>query len=279
MSVRIDKATELQIGEVKVDLVWTANAYKRFHKFPLDLAAVSFTETAALDDAAYRERLIASKGSIRHSGCLSAIASERNGSDVSVIVDLSSLPSDVAAIVLLINAFDSGPLSLCDSLHFRLTQNMENKCAIFLPRATLGNSKGLILGAIFKHPKTGAWNFAASPEKISGRHYTACMQPIRSIVSKLIGRSNVAKVLQVDKTIDMHKGDQLTIPTSVTKLIIGLGWETTTENLDLDASCVLLNDVDGDGDLDPIDAVYFLQKDKPGIHSTGDNRTGEGGWR
>jgi stress response protein SCP2 len=57
---------------------------------------------------------------------------------------------------------------------------------------------------------------------------------------------------------------------------VGLGWTTSASDLDLDASCLVLQDKDNDGDLDPINAVYFGNKIIPGIQSMGDNRSGEG---
>lgn len=72
------------------------------------------------------------------------------------------------------------------------------------------------------------------------------------------------------------KGDQFLLPRDCFKFTVGLGWTTSQEDLDLDASCILLNDKDGDGDLDPVGAVAFFNKEVSGIRSTGDNRSGAG---
>lgn len=76
-------------------------------------------------------------------------------------------------------------------------------------------------------------------------------------------------------SINLVKGQKidLTKDTGVTKVVVGLGWDTaeTGQDFDLDASVV---ELDSNGKYS--DMCYFNKLDLPGIHHTGDNLTGEG---
>ena len=83
--------------------------------------------------------------------------------------------------------------------------------------------------------------------------------------------------------INLTKGQKidLTKGTSLTKINVGLGWDPVQSawaaDFDCDASCVCLG---SDGRVISRQfnesTVYFSNKDLPGIHHSGDNRTGGG---
>ena len=83
----------------------------------------------------------------------------------------------------------------------------------------------------------------------------------------------MALVLTKGETLDLTKTDN-----SLTKLRVGLGWDTadTGAAFDLDAHAFLLN-ADGKTRSDK-DVVYFSQKsaENGAVRTLGDNRTGEG---
>lgn len=86
--------------------------------------------------------------------------------------------------------------------------------------------------------------------------------------------------------ISLQKGQKISLDkeagTALTKVVMGLGWDpikkkglfgSKTQEVDLDASCVMFNDQN-----QPVDTVWFRQlKSKDGsVTHTGDNRTGAG---
>ena len=106
----------------------------------------------------------------------------------------------------------------------------------------------------------------------------ACVRAMRQYIDKVLDPACVGeRTLTMDKSFNMQKGDIFFLPANLTSFPVGLGWTTKSgKALDLDASCILLRDVDNDGDLDPVGAVYFLNKKEPGIMSSGDNVSGDG---
>jgi tellurium resistance protein TerZ len=139
-----------------------------------------------------------------------------------------------------------------------------------------GSKTSLILDILFKHPDKGTWHFAKIAEPTSGRHFVGCLNVIRKCVDAVLDPGCLTeRTLSIDKTFQMTKGDNFLFPPTMTKLKFGLGW-TCNRDLDLDASCLFLKDIDNDGDLDPYKAVYFGNKVEPGVESSGDNRTGAG---
>lgn len=77
--------------------------------------------------------------------------------------------------------------------------------------------------------------------------------------------------------VSLAKGQRISLDKeaggSLTKAVMGLGWDTGPRDIDLDASCLLF-----DGAKNLIDAVWFRQlRSKDGsIQHSGDNRTGAG---
>jgi stress response protein SCP2 len=82
-------------------------------------------------------------------------------------------------------------------------------------------------------------------------------------------------------SFNMKKGGCVFLPEGeITELHVGLGWDLGENgtNYDLDAGCVELQDVDHDGDLDPMAYIYFgaLTDDAGAIEGADDNISGAG---
>lgn len=254
----------------------------------------SKTATAAQSTAATPQRPLTPANAEENASILPEVTTEavttaaaavevndpRTDADITASINLDSLSADVSVLFFAAFAVDGGTLDNCNELTLSAVNNSDGKLlhTIQCSNDDLEDTKGIIIGALYKQYHTNVWFLDTYKETAPCRHYTGCMPTLHGITELLIDPnvSTGGTALQMDKTIEMRKGDQLTIPNTVTKLVAGLGWETVTEGLDLDASCVLLYDLDNDGDLDPVDAVYFMQKQKPGIRSTGDNQTGAG---
>lgn len=83
--------------------------------------------------------------------------------------------------------------------------------------------------------------------------------------------------LSYNEQFNMAKGETKRIDMSIRKKVnVGLGWTLKDQGVDLDASCVLLSDMNGDGELGISTICYFGNKVCRGVELTGDNLTGVG---
>lgn len=96
------------------------------------------------------------------------------------------------------------------------------------------------------------------------------MPNIRVVSDSLLEEGMACERMSMDKTFDMKKGEALSMPDNLNKVFVGLGW-TCNSNVDLDASCIMINSSDV-----ILDTVYYSHKNAPGVNHGGDNTTGEG---
>ena len=240
----------------------------------LDASAVCFSSTGILKDAAFYNQLTACNGAIKHSG--DCKRGEKEGFDETIQISLDEIKG-INVIVFLVSAFSGGTLENCESAFCEIKHQSAVVATMSATCAQTGSSTALILCILFRHPDSLDWHFCEVRKPTAGRHFTACLLPIHSVVDQVLDPGCLLeRNLSPDKTFQMEKGGNLSIPMHLNKFVVGLGWSTKASGIDLDASCVMLCDKDGDGDLDPVDVVYFGQKERPGVKSMGDNMTGAG---
>lgn len=260
-----------QSGTIEVGLSWDLIPGSAI--VDLDASAVLFNSTGTLVDAVYYNQLSALNGAVMHSG--DCKRGEKEGFDEIIKISLDDVKG-VNVIVFTINAFSGGTLENCESAFCEIKIEDIVLATLSASCAQTGSSSALLMCALFRHPDTMNWHYTVIRQPASGKHFSACLLPIRAVVDQLIDPGALGeRSITADKTFEMSKGDQLTIPFSVKKLVVGLGWTTKTEGLDLDASCIMLGPR-SDGQLYPVDVCYFVQKKRPGVESMGDNMTGVG---
>ena len=262
----------VQSGLVVFDVSWDMSD----SAVDLDATAVCFTSTGTVCDAAFYNNLQACHGGIVHSGDV-----KRNGNSglgEKITVNLDGI-AGVSAVMLMLSAYSGGNFNQCESALIQISHNNTVLEARTASGPDTGSSTGLFLGLLFRHPDTGAWHYKLMACPVAARHFSACLVQMRKIVDCVLDPGSVGeRSLSQDATFEMEKGDQRTVPAGVNNLCVGLGWTPVPgkDSIDLDASCIMLEDIDHDGDLDPVDVVYFGQKVKRGVRSSGDNVTGAG---
>ena len=240
----------------------------------LDVSAVCFSSTGNLVDAAYYNQLSACNESLKHSG--DSLKGENNDVDERISLDLDKV-TGIAAIVFVLSAFSSGDLKYCESALLEIKQSGHSILSVSVGGPEIGSKSGLLLAMIFKDRDTLVWHFRKLMMPCAARHFMGCLLPMRKFVSEVLDPGLVGEcTLSMDKTFKMEKGDNFKLPLGTRNIAIGLGWTTKNSDLDLDASCTVLQDVDLDGDLDPVGIIYFGNKVMAGIKSLGDNRSGAG---
>lgn len=238
----------------------------------LDASAVCFSSTGTLVDAAFYNQLSAVNGAIKHSG--DCKRGEKEGFDEVIKISLDDVKG-VNVIVFLISAFSGGTLENCESAFCEIKLDNEVLATLSATSAQTGSSTSLLMCMLFRHPDTLNWHYAEIRHPVSGRHFSACLLSIRSYVDQVIDPGCLGeRSMTTDKTFEMAKGDQLNFPVGVNKLVVGLGWTTNEGGIDLDASCLMLGELNGL--TYPADLAYFGDKVRPGVRSMGDNMSGAG---
>jgi tellurium resistance protein TerD len=259
-------------GIVKMGLSWEVAPGL---KVDLDASAVCFDHTGVVIDAAFYNQLSACNGGITHSGDCKDGSIE--GFDEVITVDLDkTFGCDVVALVL--SSSSGGTLKSCETADLEISQNgvVIQKFPCIGPQT--GNYTNLIVGMIYKDFNTMLWRYKTVFQPAQGRHFSACLKQLRSVVETVLDPNNVGeRVMSHEKTFTMGKNAVMQFPADVKEVNIGLGWTTPQDNLDLDAGCIMLREIrTSPGQYEPADVVYFGNKVKNGVMSMGDNTTGAG---
>ncbi|CAM9891394.1 unnamed protein product [Heterosigma akashiwo] len=251
-------------------------------KVDLDAQAVLFDGAARVVDAAFYNQLEACEGSVKHSGD----NRDGEGQDDEIIkVDFDALPSQIQAMAIVVTAYSGGSFQSVRAAKVQV-RGVHKGAAYsgdkqsILTEASVGcqgQNTALVFCVIFKG-KDGEWCLRKVDKKTSGKHFQDCLSDVRAVVDLVLDPKAVGdRVLSTEKTFNMSKGDVAEIPeemiVSSGQLRVGLGWTTQKQDLDLDASCLMLTD---DYSCSQEWVVYFGQQSLPGVQHSGDNMTGEG---
>jgi tellurium resistance protein TerZ len=259
-------------GDIRVGLSWELcpNA-----KVDLDASAVCFTSTGVVADAVYYNCLTACNGCITHSGDCKDGSIE--GYDEVITINLERIVN-CQAIVIVLSASSGGTLKDCESAMVEVTQSSQVLQSFPCIGPHTGNNTSLLLGMFYKDYGTHGWLYKTIFAPVPGRQFSTSIREMRNIVDTILDPNMVGeRLLSHDKTFQLSKNSVVQLPADVRHLQVGLGWTTPSNNLDLDASCVMLTDSDTViGQYVPADVVYFGEKIKLGVQSMGDNMSGVG---
>lgn len=239
----------------------------------LDAQAVAFDGTGVVIDAAFYNQLEACDGAIVHSGDNRDGLGE--GIDEAITLFTDRISPDIQAIAIVISAHDGGSFENVESAtaHIEEVASAGVQELFSLAVGCQGSHTSALLALMYRDEKTQQWQLVQTPSTfMSGHHFQECLSDIRRVVDSVLPDYMVAeRVLSMEATFNMKKDAVGQVPPELHQLCMGLGWETPDNNLDLDASVIMLGET-----LNHVDTCYFTQKEKPGIHHMGDNRSGEG---
>lgn len=115
------------------------------------------------------------------------------------------------------------------------------------------------------------WGITRINKSTSGKNFQECKEAMRTHVDKYLDLEIVGeRVLSMEKTFNMKKGDAASLPPSANSVVVGLGW-TSKGSVDFDASVVCL-----DAGMNKKDIIFYGKKKGSGIFHRGDNTTGAG---
>mmetsp|Transcript_103137 Transcript_103137/g.267052 ORF Transcript_103137/g.267052 Transcript_103137/m.267052 type:complete len:383 (-) Transcript_103137:102-1250(-) len=236
----------------------------------VDLQAIAFSSTGKLMNAVYYNNMKAFKGGMTHSG--DEVTGEKAGYDEVVWVNFSRMPADVRLIAFVVACYKGGHLCDVPNGKYHLLETPTSE--VF--QATLENSVEEVdlLGMLIREDE--GWSFRQIDVPAGdGQHFIDILEPtigncVREVIPDAPRRIKAAFAMDKGESVDLPKSS------SLQRVFIGLGWDPGENDVDLDASAVLLNGAPGVGSVNIADIVFFGNTDGEGVQHSGDNLTGEG---
>uniref|UniRef100_A0A7S0AXP3 TerD domain-containing protein n=1 Tax=Pyrodinium bahamense TaxID=73915 RepID=A0A7S0AXP3_9DINO len=232
----------------------------------LDLQAIAFDVSGKLLDAVYYNNLKALGRGLTHSG--DETTGERSGFDESIWVNFQHLPGNVPLIVFVVACHSGG--HLCDARNgkFHLLEDSPSQETGQFQLEDSGEEVDLV-GALLRVGGGWAFRLVDVPAQ-DGQHFIDILEPtigsfVRQVIPGAPRRIKAAFAMEKGAVVDLPKSSALQ------SVVAGLGWDTTSGEVDLDVSAVML-----DGACSAVQAVFFGNLTALGMQHSGDNLTGAG---
>lgn len=183
--ISLEKESGTSLNKVIMGLGWDAAKKKGILGFfsgdasiDLDASAVLFDTAKQPLDVVWFGKLKSRDGSVVHTG--DNLTGEGEGDDEQIYVDLSHLPSEVAAIVFTVNSFRGQTFDEVENAFCRLV-NGDNDAEI--ARFTLsggGTHTAMIMAKVYRH--NGDWKMHAIGEPTSGQTVEALIPGMQAVL-------------------------------------------------------------------------------------------------
>lgn len=258
-------------------------AFDWFHQgsdVDIDISGVCYSGSGELVDAVYYNNLSVFNGGLVHSGD----AKGKEGQE-SLTFDLSKLDNKASVIIVSAHCYHADTFKKCHGMTatFKHTGSADPFEKYHLKRSKVGQLTGLIYFMIYQRSDTKKWYIKPIQEAVSARNFKAAILHMRELLPLVLNKNQMSDFVAGNEksSFDMKKGGCVFLPEGeITELHVGLGWDLGDNgaSIDLDAGCVELQDVDHDGDLDPMAYIYFgnLQDGAGAIEGANDNISGAG---
>jgi len=239
----------------------------------MDIQCVVVNSAGHICDACYYNNMKALGRAITHSG--DSLDGKDPDVDEKITVHLDRLGQDVSLLVFVVCCFSGGTFANVLQGMFRVVDEATYSATGTKPTlaqyklSDKGNHTADILCVMHRHNAAGQWKVRTIDQVLQGAHFMDILNPIQETIRIFIPTAPKRQKL----AFSMRKGNVFDFASSQSAVICALGWDTTMGEVDLDASCVLL---DKNGQM--IESVFFgnLESKRHGIIHSGDNLTGEG---
>lgn len=222
-------------------------------------------------NAVYYNNMKAFKGGMTHSG--DEVTGEKTGHDEVVWINFGRLPPEVKLIAFVVACYRGG--HLCDVPNGRCYILENTPDAEVFQGALESSDEEVDLVGVLVRGDEGWYYRQVDVPAGDGQHFIDILEPtigdcVREIIPEAPRRIKAA--------FAMEKGDAVDLPKSaaIRRVYIGLGWDPGENDIDLDASAVLLSGAPGAGSVADVDIVFFGNLQSQGVEHSGDNLTGEG---
>jgi len=236
-------------------------------KLDLDLQAIAFDTSGKLMDAVYYNSMKALGKALTHSG--DEQTGDKGGYDEIIWANLGKLPEQCQLLVFVVAAFSGGHLKDARNGRFHILQDtISNEVGKF--RLEESDEEVDIVGALIRSSGT-QWTFRlVDLPAQDGRHFIDILEPtignfVREVIPGAPRRLKAAFAMEKGDVVDMPRSDMLTHVTA------GLGWDTGSEDIDLDVSVIVYERGNN-----MLGTIFFGNLEGFGLKHSGDNLTGEG---
>jgi tellurium resistance protein TerD len=227
----------------------------------------------------FYNNLSACGGALTHSG--DSVDGTGAGFDETITFDLDTLPPNVQIVAIIVTCHDDGAsfadveTAQCVLQDFPISMQGKPRPLADVSIGCKGSNTGVVLATLVRQDNDPRkWKVTANGEMCpTGRNFEDCMPTIRKCVdAHLESWVSQERSLSMDKTFNMSKGDSAGIPTDLSRLCVGLGWDCDA-SVDLDASVIVVSAA-----RQVAATCYYSKKNLPlwGLHHQGDNTTGAG---
>lgn len=227
----------------------------------IDLQGVVVDQKGTIVDAVYYHG-----PEIFHGGAVRSCRDEGGRSEVTIAASLDSLPEDVEVVLFVVAAYGTGHLRDAKKVRFANREDKEVSPELLCRDVECAGNVDVV-GAAYRHSGS-SWSFRALRAAIGdGRHFMDVLDELGKAIRLFIPQAPARQIVQ----FALQRSAIVDLPFAFKKVAVGLGWDATGGEVDLDVSGVLLNDAS-----EEISAVFFGNLEEPGLKHSGDNLTGEG---
>lgn len=238
----------------------------------LDLQCVVVDNTGAIVDACYYNQMKAAGRGVTHTGDETA-SSKVEGIQEILWVNIKKLPENISVLLFVLAAYSGGNFTDVSECTLHILEGVENRETLSKTMEKSSASVNIV-GAMCR--KDDLWRMELLDRPCErGQHFVDILPQLGEVIRKYIpeapARQKVAFAMLKESAASGAEA-ACSFPSDAKKILVGLGWDVTRGELDLDVSAVL---VDKAGET--LEAVFFsrLESDH-GITHLGDNVTGEG---
>lgn len=203
---------------------------------------------------------------IFYNGAVRGWVEESGRAKVTITTQVDSLPESVQIILFVVAAYGTGHLHDAESLQFAIHE--EGEVSTELHKCDVECSRNVdVVGAAYRHAGS-SWSFRALRAATSGgRHFMDILEDLGQVIQHFLPEAPAQPNVQ----FELQRAAIVDLPLAFETVAVGLGWDATGGQVDLDVSGVLLNEFSQE-----ITAVFFGNLEEPGLKHSGDNLTGEG---
>ncbi|MBF0538305.1 MAG: TerD family protein [Nitrospirae bacterium] len=180
--ISLEKEAGGKLTKVTMGLGWDVRKSAGFLGFgqktkqiDLDASCVLFDERGEQVDVVWFKQLKSKDGSIIHTGDNRTGAGE--GDDEQIIVDLTAVPSNVKALMFVVNSFTGQSFKEIENAFCRIVDQQNGKEIARFNLSSQGTHTAQVMAKVYRHD--GQWKMHAIGENASGRTFQDLMPVMR----------------------------------------------------------------------------------------------------
>lgn len=179
--ISLDKEAGNTLSKIIMGLGWDPIKKKGLFGFggaqtqvDLDASCLMFDDQKNVVDTVWFRQLKSRDGSIQHTG--DNRTGDGDGDDEQILVNLSQVPSQVTALVFLVNSFTGQNFSQIDNATCRILNGQNNQEIARYNLSCQGSHTAQIMAKLYRH--NGEWKMHTIGENCSGPTFQELMPSI-----------------------------------------------------------------------------------------------------